>query len=325
MADPPNRPAPRLRRSAMAAAGGLLLAAVVAGAFVLTSAPPTAERGATQRYDVLIDKLEVGTIAGADVVALGKQLEEAVFAAAPARDSAALESARSVFSEAVAQLAQDPDPLVRDSVRRIANSTSRAKALADMRQMAAQGAPAAGALDRVCAAILAAYGDDAALGALERARARNPEDLRLWRLTTFELAKRSKVEEANAAGFVAQALASAGEGRGAEAEEAFAQAEAVIRGPAARSFVLGRLGDYAAAREDFRAAAQRYREAISLHRQTGAGGLLAIDVQKLARALTALGQRREACDALRAAGEQVDPTCPPPPPLPKRGAKRRSR
>jgi tetratricopeptide (TPR) repeat protein len=277
----------------------------------------------------LLDLVEQGKITGAEAVRLAELLKQQAFADVPASpplaapasldadaDSAAQAAAagfdaaaRDAFSEAAVQLLQDPDKRVRAAILEAARPQSRAQALDALWALAGEGPSSAAAIYRACGALMAAVNDPRAREALERARRLNPQDKRVWSLLSVAYARERRPRDAAGAALVGAGLETAALGRRDEAQLRLESALEFLREkPDAKAFVLGQLGDAAAARSDWDTAEKFYREAVRLHTQARDAGALSLEVAKLARAQLAQSRPREACrtlDKARGAGAMV--------------------
>jgi len=235
----------------------------------------------------------------------------------PAEASAAIqaasagfdESARSAFAEAAAQLLQDPDARVRTAVLEAAKPQSRAAALDSLWALGAEQTGSAAAIYRAAGALMAAANDPRARDALERAQRLNPQDKRIWSLLSVAYDRERRPRDAAGAALIGAGLDAASLGRRDEASSTLETALDFLRQkPDAKAFVLGQLGDFAAARSDWDAAERHYEQAVRLHTQTRDAGAMSVEAAKLARARLALGHAREACRTLekaRSAGATV--------------------
>lgn len=212
------------------------------------------------------------------------------------------DAARETYAEAVAQLIQDPDVRVRAAVLKASRPQSRSEGVDALLAIAAEGGPAASAIYRACGALLSAVDDPRARATLESAQRLNPQDKRIWTLLSVLYGRDRRPLDAAGAALVGEGLDSAAQGRRDEAARTLEAAlPYVARNPESKAFVLGQLGDAAAARSDWDAAERRYAEAVRLHGATKDAGALAVEAAKLARAHLAQGEARDACRTLQKA------------------------
>jgi tetratricopeptide (TPR) repeat protein len=207
------------------------------------------------------------------------------------------QSASAAFIEAAGVLAQDQDAAVRQALAAAANPAARSQGLDQLWGLAQTESPTAPALLRASSALMAAFEDPRAAEALERASAHNPQDIHMWRLSSFMFSKAGETGQAEGAAIVAGALDRAAQGDRANAAADFARALPLIERPAARGYVLGQLGDYAVETDDLRAALNHYKEAVAVLAKAGAAGALSLEASKLARVHIALGDPAAACAA----------------------------
>jgi tetratricopeptide (TPR) repeat protein len=326
--------------STLATVGGLLaLVGLGFGAVRIWTAPQV-EVTAPQADALaqLLKLVEEGKISGEQAVALAKLLQSEAFADVPAAptptaaeksnepasigtmqapslsaDVAAAaevspaqvrEAAMASFSDAAAALLQDPDKRVRAAVVKASRPATRQQGLQEMWDLAKEGGRNAAAIYRACGAMMAMTGDPRADQALQRASALNPQDKQVWRLLSGVWKAERKPEQAAGAALVASGLDAASEGDTATANVRLQAALPLVQEAPAQAFVLGQLGDQAAAQNDWQAAEAHYRDAVRLHRAKDDLAAISVDASKLARTLVQQGQFREACQTLtRAAAE----------------------
>lgn len=334
-----------IRVRVMSILGMVALIAVVAGGVAVFMRTPAAKAPAIeaapdagQTIDPLAQLLKLvdeGKITGEQAVRLAELLKQQAFsdipsgARAPATGpgqklaadaDAAVETAaaafddtaRSAYAEAAVQLLQDPDPRVREALLETSRPQSRADGMEKLLALAADGKGPAAAIYRAAGALMAAANDPRARDALEHAQRLNPQDMRVWSMLSVAYGRERRARDAAGAALIGEGLQAAGLGRRDEAVRTLETALDYIRErPDSRAFVLGQLGDDAAARSDWDAAESRYREAVRLHTQTRDPGAMSVEVAKLARAHLAQGRPREACKALKKAieaGATVSPS-----------------
>jgi tetratricopeptide (TPR) repeat protein len=310
----------------------LAIACVAAGAFIWSNGHKQAASAAqASNLGRLLDIASHGKVSGEQAVQLSKGLQLRAFAdlAAPASTmsdqpeivsaSELDESARATFSDAAAQLLQDPNPAVRAATVEASLPATRQAGLDKLWDLAEEGSRSSGAIYRYTGAI-GALGDDARTQeALERARDANPQDRRLWRLLSAQYAKNKEIKAAEGAALVGEGLTAAASGEADRATETLESALPLLAQASARAFVLGQLGDAAAKRDDWSTAEKHYRAAVDLHVQGKDLAGVAIDAPKLARAQFQIGDRAKACATLNAAkrlgvetvGGQVAEICSP--------------
>lgn len=296
--------------------------------------PPSAVQQPVDPLAELLRLVDEGKITGEQAVRLAELLQQQAFSDAPAGSAppaqpapqtapafgaraslapeaaAAVETAsvgfdaaaRETFSEAVAQLIQDPDARVRTAVLKASRPQSRAEGVEALLSIAAEGGPAASAIYRACGALLSVVDDPRARDALENAQRLNPQDKRIWSLLSVMYGRERRPLDAAGAALVGEGLDAAAQGkRDDSARTLEAALPYVARNPASKAFVLGQLGDDAAARSDWDVAERRYAEAVRLHGAAKDAGALAVEAAKLARAHLAQGEARDACRTLRKA------------------------
>jgi tetratricopeptide (TPR) repeat protein len=321
--------------SMLATVGGL---AALAGAgyfgyqaFLAPPALPPAQV-AIDPLERLLGLVAEGKISGEQAVELAKLLQQQAFAELPPTPTAAAPpgepgartlsetapvvpgvaaeamdqayadldlGARETFQSAVAELLQDPDERVRTAVLTAASAPTREAGFDQMWALAKEGGASSGALWRACGALMLASGDPRAAVALERASTLNPQDTRVWRLLSVAYAKTKKPEDAAGAALVGQGLDRAAAGDTQSSGATLEAALPYVAGSEVKSaFVLGQLGDQAAARQDWTAASRHYESALRL-REAGADKAGAtMEATKLARALAERGEARRACRTL---------------------------
>lgn len=231
----------------------------------------------------------------------GVAMERSLATPAPVvSDADARAAAQGAFYSATAQLLQDPDPRVREAVVQASAPATREQGLNALWELAKEDGASAAAIYRMCGALMHAVGDSRAPLALERARALNPQDKALWRLLSNAYQRSENYDAAAAAALVGQGLELAAAGEREAAAETLQRALPMV-GEESRGFVLGQLGDAAAARGDWAAAERSYQLAVTLHGRRGDAGALSVDASKLARAQLEQGDADEACATLREA------------------------
>lgn len=316
--------------------------AIVAGVTTIarTANPPTSTSAAPPaqtQVDPLAELLRLvdeGKITGEQAVRLAELLQQQAFsdAAAPApapaspstgtgaaaraslapEAAAAVETAsvgfdaaaRETYAEAVVQLIQDPDARVRAAVLKASRPQSRDEGLQELLAIAGEDGPAASAIYRASGALLSAIGDPRARDVLENAQRLNPQDKRIWGLLSVVYGRDRRLLDAAGAALVGEGLDAAAQGKRDDAVRTLEIAlPFVARDAESKAFVLGQLGDAAAARNDWDVAERRYAEAVRLHGASKDSGALAVEAAKLARAHLAQGEARDACRTLRKAQE----------------------
>jgi tetratricopeptide (TPR) repeat protein len=288
----------------------LILAGAVGVTLFVVSRPPAP------------DAQPITRSAGPDPASRARQLEQSAFADLPTPSEAVradpdhvgfaamADSARAAFSDAAATLLQDPDPALRAVLSALADPTTRSQGLEALWTLGQGDAPIAPVALRAAAAVMTPFGDRRAGIAIERANEHNPQDVHLWRLSSYLLAEANRPGEAKGAAIIARALDHAAAGARAEAAATLMLALPLIERPGARAFVLGHLGDYAAETDDLRTALNHYREAVGLLERSGQDGALSLEASKLARIYLALGDPEAACASLRnarSAGASLSP------------------
>lgn len=209
--------------------------------------------------------------------------------------------ARETYRDAVAELLRNPDPDIRRATIELSRPETRDAAMQTLWAKARDGGPAAAAIYRVCGAVGEANNHPLGARALDRARALNPEDARVWRMSAFALQRENKPVEAQGAALVGAGLEAQAAGQTAVAEQRLRAALPRLEGAESRAFVEATLGDAAARRNDWTEATERYGSALRLREQaepnTPAAQSLQVDAQKLVRALDRSGRTEEACRA----------------------------
>ena len=213
-------------------------------------------------------------------------------------------SAKSSFSDAAAQLLQDPDPEVRAAAVQAANPQKRKEGLDKLWAMAAKDGPSSAAIYRYCASLGVVINDPRASTALERARDLNPQDRRLWRMLSFSYDKQHNADAARGAALVGDGLEKSATGKDDDAAQTFEKALPLLKDSGTKAFVLGQLGDVAAKRDDWSAAEQKYKAAVDLHTRSNDVAGIAVDAPKLARAQQQQGDAAKACETLKKAQAQ---------------------
>ncbi len=209
------------------------------------------------------------------------------------------EDARITYRDAVAELLRNPDPEIRQATLQLSDATTRDAAMQTLWAKARDGGTAAAAIYRVCGAVGEANNHPLGEPALARARAINPEDSRVWRMSSYALRRDNRPQEAEGAALVGAGLEAQSSGQTAVAEQRLQEALPRLQAPESRAFVEGALGDAAARRNDWSAATRRYGSALELREQapanTPAAQSLQVDAQKLVRALDRSGRTADAC------------------------------
>jgi len=355
----------RIRIVSILSATAALVAIAAGLTFILRPQPkPSPAPGvAAQPVDPLAQLLKLvdeGKISGEEAVRLAELLQKQAFADVPAAggsDKAAApdapataggalradlapeasqavqtasagfdDTARAMFAEAAAQLIQDPDPRIRSAVLKAARPRTRADGLQALWSIGAEGGPTSAAIYRACGALMAAVNDPRAREALEAAQRLNPQDKRIWQVLSVAYQRERRPADAAGAALVGQGLDAAAQGNREVASKTLETALPYVeQKPDSKAFVLGQLGDAAAARSDWNAAESRYKEAVRLHSMRKDPGAMGVEVAKLARAVMAQGKQREACRTLRKAREggatvsdqELDAACNPQTPAPQ--------
>ena len=316
---------------------------------------PVAAPPAKDSLSQLLELVNEGKITGDQAVQLSKLLQQQAFAdvptpaSAPAADAAAnaapattlaadssgaaaapdtaqvasvsdaelTDSAKSSFADAAALLLQDPDPEVRLAAVKAAKPDTRKEGLDQLWAIANKGGPSSSAILRYCASIGLVTDDPRAPDAIERARDLNPNDRRLWRMLSVSYRRQNKTEAAQGAALVGEGLAQAAQNNDAASTATLEKALPLLPSAEGRAYVLGRLGDAAAKRDDWSTAEGHYKQAVDLHtRQKNVAGL-EVDAPKLARAEAQQGDQKKACETLKQAQArgadtvkaQADQTC----------------
>lgn len=319
-----RKPNARIRMMSMVGAVVVLLA-LAAGAYVFTVQNTVREAAPVTRQEQLaqlLDLVATGKISGDQALELARMLQDDAFrdvaaaedASVSARPAAAdaprvtrfdaLAAARASFSDAAATLLQDPDPRVRAAVLKVGAPGARKDGLEGMWAIAREGGASAAPIWRACGALMLATGDDRAALALENARALNPQDKALWRMLSFAYAGQNRLREAAGAAFVGAGLDAASSSDWPNASARLERALPLMPDAQTRSFVLGQLGDAAAAKEDWQSAETRYRAALRVHDDQKNIAGISMDASKLARAQLKQGEDDRACATLRHARRQ---------------------
>ena len=212
--------------------------------------------------------------------------------------------ARQSFQDAAATLLQDPDTRVRIAVIQLRAGDTQSEGADALWALAREGGGQASAIWRACGALMVAIGDDRATTALENVRALNPQDKGLWRLLSFAYARRNHPREAASAALIGAGIDAAAASNWREARTRFDAALPLIADGPTRGFVLGQLGDAAAATEDWHGAETNYRAALEIHGAEKNTAALSLDSSKLARAQIKRGDSARACVTLRKARVQ---------------------
>ena len=238
------------------------------------------------------------------------------------------DSARQAFTDAAAQLMQDPDPAVRQALVLTVTPATRQQGVDAMWKLGQDGHASAAAIWRLCGSMMSLTNDPRAGEALEKARGLNPQDKRIWRMLSVTYSKSNRVQEAAGAALVGQGLEASAEKKETEATVSLEKALPYLEkanAPESKAFVLGQLGDRAAADANWERAEVHYREAVKLHRMDRNIGAIGVEASKLARAQLQQGDTREACSTLNKAkadggavtDEEIKEACVQPPPTRK--------
>ncbi len=307
--------------------------AIAASVYVLSGQNAVREAAPVTRQDQLAQLLDLvakGQITGDQALELARLLQDDAFAdvaaepadastprattartAEPALADAprvarsdAVTAARTSFADAAATLLQDPDPRVRAAVLKVGQPATRKGGLEEMWAIAREGGASAAPIWRACGALMLATGDDRAARALENARALNPQDKALWRMLSFAYERQDRPREAAGAAFVGAGLDAASASDWTNASVRLERALPLMPDAQTRGFVLGQLGDAAAAGEDWQAAETRYRAALNVHGDQNNIAGISMDASKLARAQIKQGEDGRACATLRRARQQ---------------------
>jgi tetratricopeptide (TPR) repeat protein len=261
----------------------------------------------------LLDLAGEGRLSGEQAVQLSARLQQRAFVdlSAPASatpdepevvsSSELDESARATFSDAAAQLLQDPNPAVRAATVEASAPNTREAGLDKLWALAETDNRSSGAIYRYSGAIGVLGQNERTREALERARDANPQDRRLWRLLSVQYARDKETKASEGAALVGEGLSAAASGASDQASATLEKALALLTQAGARAFVLGQLGDAAAKRDDWSAAEKHYRAAVDLHARSKDLAGAAIDAPKLARAQFQIGERARACATLDSA------------------------
>ena len=212
--------------------------------------------------------------------------------------------ARQSFQDAAATLLQDPDTRVRIAVIQLRAGDTQSGGVDALWALAREGTGQSSAIWRVCGALMVATGDDRATTALENVRALNPQDKGLWRLLSFAYARQTRPREAAGAALIGAGIDAAAASNWREARTDLNEALPLIADGPTRGFVLGQLGDAAAATEDWDGAEKNYRAALEIHGAEKNAAALSLDSSKLARAQIKRGDSPRACETLRKARVQ---------------------
>lgn len=212
--------------------------------------------------------------------------------------------ARETYRLAVAELLRSPDPEIRRATMQLSDPARRDAAMQTLWAKAADGGPQAAAIYRVCGAVGEANNHPLGVRALDRARTLNPEDSRVWRMSSYALRRENRVQEAEGAALVGAGLQAQATGNTEVAEQRFEAALPRLQAADSQAFVQSTLGDAAARRNDWSVATQRYGAALELREQAPAQGAtqepaalaLQVDASKLVRALDRSGRTQEACE-----------------------------
>lgn len=209
--------------------------------------------------------------------------------------------ARQSFQDAVATLLQDPDTRVRIAVIQLRGGDTQAEGLDALLSLAREGGAPSSAIWRACGALMVATDDNRATAALDNVRALNPQDKGLWRLMSFAHARQAHMREAASAALIGEGIDAAGASNWSEARARFGDALTLVADGATRGFVLGQLGDAAAATEDWEDAEANYAAALAIYGAEKNTAALSLDSSKLARAQIKRGEGARACATLRKA------------------------
>lgn len=300
------------------------LMVIAASAYVLVGPDQGRQVAPVTRQDQLaqlIDLVAKGQITGDQALELARLLQDDAFVGVEVTDAAAgpvepalrdaprvagaeaIGAARASFADAAATLLQDPDPRVREAVLKVGKPDTRQQGLNEMWAIAREGGASAAPIWRACGSLMLATGDDRAARALENARALNPQDKALWRMLSFAYDKQKRPREAAGAAFVASGLDAASSNNWSAAAQRFDRALPLMGDAPTRGFVLGQVGDAAAASEDWQRAEESYRAALGVHSEQKNIAAISMDSSKLARSQLKQGEMRRACITLRRAKE----------------------
>jgi hypothetical protein len=322
------------RRRLAARMRGAALAVIVAGIavigggafYVATQFGPAATGAPTRQEQIatLLDLVQRGRISGEQALEFARLLEEDAFGAAtggagdlsraafggapPVPGADAVAAARASFTDAAATLLQDPDPRVRTALLETRSPDTRKAGLDAMWKIAREGGASAAPIWRACGALMLATGDERAARALENARTLNPQDKALWRMLSYANARQQNTDAAAGASFVAAGLDAASRSDWTVAGAEFDRALAFVGDAQSRGFLLGQMGDAAAATGDWRTAETRYLDALTVHGEQKNLAAVSMDSSKLARTQMKQGALARACSTLenaRAAGAAV--------------------
>jgi tetratricopeptide (TPR) repeat protein len=201
---------------------------------------------------------------------------------------------------------------------------TRAQGVETMWQLGKEGHASAAAIWRLCGSMMSLMNDPRAAEALEKARALNPQDKRIWRMLSVNYGRANRVQEAAGAALVGEGLEASAEKKDEKATTSLEKALPYLdkaNASESKAFVLGQLGDQAAASANWERAEVHFREAVKLHRVERNVGAISVDASKLARVQLQQGERREACTTLTKAkesggavtDEELKEACTPPP------------
>lgn len=234
---------------------------------------------------------------------LAHRIRKSVFAGPPADElrSRAVGSpemekvAREAFESAASVLLQDPKRKVREAVLALEQD----REVKPLLTLAKQGGASAATLWRAAGAVLLARGDRASVGALESARALNPQDRAVWRMLSYAYSYDLRPLEAAGAALVGDGLDAAAHADWPTAADRFGRALPLLHNAKARGFVLGQMGDVEAARSAWGAARPLYERALAIYREQGDLAAISLNAMKLARAQRNAGDREAACATLK--------------------------
>jgi tetratricopeptide (TPR) repeat protein len=234
---------------------------------------------------------------------LAERIRRSVFVAAPTDDlrSRAVGSpemekvAHEAFESAVAGLLQDPNTQVREAMLELEHDRDPKTLLT----LAKKGDTSAATLWRAAGAVLLARGDRASVGALESARALNPQDRAVWRMLSYAYSFDLRPLEAAGAALVGDGLDAAAHADWPTAADRFERALPLLHTAKVRGFVLGQMGDVEAARSAWGNAGPLYEQALVIYRKEGDLAAISLNAMKLARAQRNAGDREAACATLK--------------------------
>jgi tetratricopeptide (TPR) repeat protein len=301
------------RRLGLAAA--IALVVLVAGVALVAGGQWRVEPSPEEQRARLFELAREGEISGAEAIVLARFVRTSALGADATLSNpltadetvtrAELEfSAGASLESAAAALLQHPDARVREAVLDASAASERARAIETLLELAREGGASSPTIWRACGALMIVGGDDRAVRTLERARALNPQDKALWRMLSYGHAAKGRSRDATGASLVAAGLEAAAASDWINATLRFERALPFIADVQARAFVLGQLGDAAAAREDWPAAERQYRAALSLHGRQRDLAAISLESAKLARAQMKQGEDRRACGTLTRARQQ---------------------